>query len=530
MNKSIIIGQGIAGSTLAWELHWAGHEVHLVERKEGQSASRVAAGLITPITGKRLTKAADFDEANRVAEEFYGKVEATIGTTLQEKRAALRYFESDSERDTFLEERAELIGEEIELLRNDRQQVIGIRMLKAARLRVQDYLEGTQRYFQERGQYHEANVDAGSDIEVRADGVSIRHIKLDGTRLFFCQGYQSQQNPWFPGIPDAPVRGETLTVTIPSRETKDVVHQGYWLAPIAAKVADRNNRTYVIGATYDRDNLGETITASGREELLAALKRFTEEEVVVIGQASAVRATTRGGQAIAMMHPEYSQLGIMNGLGSKGSLMAPLIAKKLVESLSQKAANVREPSKPKALTKLAHTIVGRTLRAGDTALDGTAGNGNDTIFLAKSVGSQGRVLAVDNQSEAIESTKTRLHAEGIENVELYEEDHSVVLRRQVQANESVQAIMLNLGYRPGGDKLWTTKPETTTAALEAGIELLSKGGVMTVVAYRGHPGGKTEAEAVQQQAQKHAAAGIKVDIIPGSEDNEESPVLYVFRK
>ena len=117
MTKSLIIGQGITGSVLAWSLHWEDKTVHVLDRGRNVTASRIAAGLVTPFTGRRLSKAGDFDESQTVAAEFYRRVEKETGASLFKEEPAIRYFVDDAERDFFLRERYETHRSEIELNR-----------------------------------------------------------------------------------------------------------------------------------------------------------------------------------------------------------------------------------------------------------------------------------------------------------------------------------------------------------------------------------------------------------------------------
>ncbi len=94
------------------------------------------------------------------------------------------------------------------------------------------------------------------------------------------------------------------------------------------------------------------------------------------------------------------------------------------------------------MTKLAHEIVGELVSAGDTVIDATAGNGNDTVFLAGLTGDSGRVLAIDLQSEALEVTRQRVIDQGYRHVELMQQSHESPLSL---APEPVTAIMFNLG-------------------------------------------------------------------------------------
>ena len=535
MEVSLILGQGIAGSSLAWWLHWAGHEVHLIDRDEEVSASKIAAGLITPFAGKRLVKAVDHEALFAEATAFYERVESTVSRKLLDRRPSLRLFQSDQERDLFLGEQAQQYASEIELHHGGDNKLQGFWMLQAARLRVKDFLKATRDYFAASGHYHVRNIDLHNDITVLPDGVQAHGVNVKGTRLIFCQGYQREDNPWFPGIPDAPARGEILKVEIPGRTETAVVQQRYWLAPNHSEPNSVHEQPttksgeYLIGATYDRLNLTGPKDDTGRQELQTALQQMTSEDFTVLGHYSAVRAATKTRRPVVAVHGKYPQLAILNGMGSKASLLAPAAAKALMTLWDREKEEAAVKRKPLSLTKLAHSIVKRAIQPGDTVIDATAGNGHDTLFLAQCVQEQGRVLSIDVQHSAIESTAEKLLAQGVTHVIQFEGDHSIVLDRLTQENQTARAIMFNLGYLPGGDKERITTKDTTKKAVSSGLQLLSAGGVMTVTAYRGHPGGQEEANAVNEIARETHGETIAVDVIPGSESNNESPILYVFR-
>ncbi len=155
-------------------------------------------------------------------------------------------------------------------------------------------------------------------------------------------------------------------------------------------------------------------------------------------------------------------------------------------------------------TALAHRIVASVLQPGEVAVDATVGNGHDTLFLARQVGPQGHVYGFDVQEEALARTRRRLEEAGLhERVTLLRRGHEY-MTESVPAtwHGRIGAVLFNLGYLPGGsDRSCITRPETTLPALDAALRLLRPGGVLTVVAYRGHPGGAEEAEAVRQWAE-----------------------------
>ena len=133
------------------------------------------------------------------------------------------------------------------------------------------------------------------------------------------------------------------------------------------------------------------------------------------------------------------------------------------------------------------------LRAGDTAVDFTMGNGNDTLFLSETVGETGRVYAFDIHEDALISTKEHLTASGApENYTLICSSHHLV---KDYVKEPIKAGMFNLGYLPrSGRKGVTTMRETTMPAVEAAIDLLADDGILLIAVYPGHEEGSLEGE------------------------------------
>jgi tRNA A58 N-methylase Trm61 len=150
---------------------------------------------------------------------------------------------------------------------------------------------------------------------------------------------------------------------------------------------------------------------------------------------------------------------------------------------------------PPRPTELLHLLLKNEIAAGDFAIDATAGNGHDTVFLAKAVGETGRVLAIDVQAEAIASTAAQLEKEGLrDRVALHRGCHTDLAR--IAGGERPQAVVFNLGYLPGGDHGIITQTGDTLGALAAAAEILKPGGVIAIVCYPGHDGGDEEAAAV----------------------------------
>lgn len=148
----------------------------------------------------------------------------------------------------------------------------------------------------------------------------------------------------------------------------------------------------------------------------------------------------------------------------------------------------------KRAVELSHQIIGSVLCDGDIAIDCTAGNGNDTVFLANLVGKCGKVYGFDVQEIAINNTNQKLKENGLENrAELVSDSHENVDK---YVHDKINAAVYNLGYLPGGDHNVVTQPDSTVISLEKILNLLQFGGIVTIAIYYGHQGGPEEKDAV----------------------------------
>ncbi len=140
-------------------------------------------------------------------------------------------------------------------------------------------------------------------------------------------------------------------------------------------------------------------------------------------------------------------------------------------------------------------VIREHVREGDLCIDATAGRGNDTAFLAELVGPTGHVIAFDIQEDAVRSTRELLSARSLsERAEVLLESHSEM--GKYASAGSVSCITFNFGWLPKGDHNIFTKKETSIPAIEAGLELLADGGIMTLILYYGRETGFEEKDAL----------------------------------
>ena len=142
----------------------------------------------------------------------------------------------------------------------------------------------------------------------------------------------------------------------------------------------------------------------------------------------------------------------------------------------------------------AQHLLATSVTNGDTVIDATAGNGHDTLFLANLVGDQGHVFAFDVQQQAIEATSKRLNEANVRHrATLILDGHENILN---YISTPVAAAIFNLGYLPGSNHEIITKPNTTIQAIESILSLLKVEGIIVLVIYHGHDGGKMERDEV----------------------------------
>ena len=147
------------------------------------------------------------------------------------------------------------------------------------------------------------------------------------------------------------------------------------------------------------------------------------------------------------------------------------------------------------ITSWVHHFLEDHVQPGDICIDATMGNGNDTALLSKLAGENGRVVAFDIQQMALDNTKEKMKKECCpNNYELVLDSHETMAKYAVE--NTVSCITFNLGYLPGGDHGKATKGESSIRAIETGLGLLKKKGLMTVCIYSGGDSGFEEKDAV----------------------------------
>ncbi len=303
-----IVGQGLAGTCLAWELWKRGAPFTLVDREAGGS-SRVAAGMINPITGKNFEPSARIAEFHPQAMAFYAEFEERLGITVWHPFPVLRLASSDKEWRKIVSKTG--IPEVARWLANggapaDAPGWTGaVELTGGGRLDTRAFLDGSREFFRGLGLYQKADAPTGPGS----------HVWCEGAAGLIAGRYG----------PHRCAKGEILTLEADGWDgTRIRIGAGGWLVPLGGG-------RFKCGSTYEWDELDETPTEKGRTRVEEIATCLGGADFQVIEHEAGIRPILRRSEPL--IGPVGNDDWMFNGLGSKGSLYAPGIARKLADWL-----------------------------------------------------------------------------------------------------------------------------------------------------------------------------------------------------
>jgi glycine/D-amino acid oxidase-like deaminating enzyme len=322
----LIIGQGLAGSALAMALIDRGATVIVVDSEDENSASRVAAGLVTTVAGKGMNLSWRQGEHLPEAIAYYRKLEEASGKTLFHSLDTLRLFDSEKQRDKFNNKREQLAGwiEDADPadLSKWNADYGGFIMSQGGWLDTQAYLQVVREVLADRCR----NDSFQEDDLIIADG-AVTWKDISAERIILCQGARGlTEGGLFSYLPHRCAKGEILTVAIPNVSQEKVINRNGWLIPLG-------NEKWRAGATYEWEDMSGATTQAGRSEIEARIRNLTDLPFKVIEHSAGVRPIMRQSQPYIGHHPDHPEVSFFNGLGSKGVTTAPSVAAHFAEHL-----------------------------------------------------------------------------------------------------------------------------------------------------------------------------------------------------
>lgn len=312
MAPILIAGQGLAGSVLGWAFERAGIDFEIADPGHAEASSRVGAGIINPITGQRIVKSWDVDAQLPFALATYAAMEAAWDVSLVRHLRVRRLFREDAERRILEKKRA----------RGDLDPYLGpcdeagFWIEGAARVDTAALITAARRHWRTAGRLREERVDVAAALERRS-----LVILCHGAGVLHAEGAGG-------GLPWIGARGEILNLTAPGIDDGVIVNQGHWLLPVGGAAAK-------VGATYSRLDDVEPVL-DGRAALVTSAQALLAGRAWAEGPVeTGIRVATPDKHPIVGRDGAEPRIGYCNGLGSKGALLMPGLARQWVNHLTE---------------------------------------------------------------------------------------------------------------------------------------------------------------------------------------------------
>jgi len=326
----LIIGQGLSGSWLSFECLRAGASVCVIDQTNPRSPSRLSAGIINPITGRRHVEVWLADEILSHAKDAYGALSQQFDQPLLRDLDLLDFFPSEQMRDGFMDRirnSGRFVKEfnETEAAPLPLNHPFGIGCIEPVMLvDLPAFLHAWRNFLSNQQALREETFDL-DQLTLTNDSIQYQDIQAD--RIIFCDGTSELSRHFFPTLPYAPNKGEVLILDIPDLPTDHLYKQGLMLAPLS-------NGSWWAGSSYQWsfDHAGPTPEFRASTE--QALRKWLKIPFRVIDHVAGIRPATLERRPFVGMHAQDPRIGILNGMGTKGCSLAPYFARQLVQHTS----------------------------------------------------------------------------------------------------------------------------------------------------------------------------------------------------
>jgi len=324
----LIIGQGISGTWLSYYLEKANKSFIIIDNDQPNSSSRVAAGIINPVTGRRIVKTWMIDELLSFLVPAYEELGNELNVKAIEKKSLIDFHPTPQMKIAF----DERIKENADLLFHPKDQgqyqnifnydfgfgevdpcyVVNLKEILPA---WRKKLLSNNQLLKENFEITELKVDAG---------INYKNIKAE--KIIFCDGIQSNQNPLFKNLPFALNKGEALFIEAPGIPSTHIFKKGMMLTSIQKDL-------FWLGSNYLWEFPDDQPTEQFRKQTELLLRSWLKVPFKIIDHKASVRPANIERRPFIGFHPTYKNIGILNGMGTKGCSLSPFFAKQLADHL-----------------------------------------------------------------------------------------------------------------------------------------------------------------------------------------------------
>lgn len=326
----LIIGQGISGTWLSYYLRQENQSLLVIDNNFPHSPSRIAAGIINPVTGRRHVTVWMAEEILPFATAAYTQLGKELSIPAISQKNLIDFFPSPQMRLSFLQ-RIEEDATYLQTCNNENEfrdlfnYDFGCCMIQPVfTAHLETLLPAWKQQLKANDQLLEEDFDI-TQLSVTANKIQYKDITAGS--ILFCDGAGCHNNPYFKLLPFAPNKGEVLIAEIPDLPADAIYKKGMMLAPLATP------GLWWIGSNYAWEFDNPDPTSEFREKTEQLLQSWLKVPFKILSHLSGIRPATLERRPFAGFHPLHSNIGILNGMGTKGCSLAPFFASQLVENM-----------------------------------------------------------------------------------------------------------------------------------------------------------------------------------------------------
>lgn len=334
----IIVGCGLAGISFCEQLI-ANNKSFIVINNHSQQASLVAGGVYNPVVLKRFSVVWKSVEQLAVALPMYKAIETRLNIKLDYKLPVYRRFNSLEEQNNWYTasdhvELSRFMSTTLQKNSNDSVNAdFGFgEVLETGRIDTNVLIDSYTETLKEKSQLLEDTFDFEA-LSISTSTVSYENITAK--HIVFAEGYGVVNNMFFPRVSLKEAKGELLTIHAPELNIDYILKASVFIIPMG-------NDLYTVGSTYNWTDKTNVVTEEAKEQLLKKLKPLINCPFKVVNQSAGIRPTVSNRRPIIGSHPEYKNIHIINGLGTRGVLIGPYVAEILYEAIEKNGSIAEE--------------------------------------------------------------------------------------------------------------------------------------------------------------------------------------------
>jgi len=326
----LIIGQGISGTWLSYYLQKANKSFIVIDNAQPNSASRVAAGIINPVTGRRIVKTWMIDELLSFLIPAYEELGNELNIKAIEKKSLIDFHPTPQMKIAFderVKENADLLfhPDDQWQYQNIFNYELGFGEVDPCYVvNLKEILPAWRKKLLSNSQLLEEDFEI-TELKQADAGINYKNIKAE--KIFFCDGIHSSQNPFFKNLPFALNKGEAILIEATGIPSTHIFKKGMMLTSIQKDL-------FWLGSNYLWEFPDDQPTELFRKQTELLVRSWLKVPFKIVDHKASVRPANIERRPFVGFHPTYKNVGILNGMGTKGCSLAPFFAKQLTDHLN----------------------------------------------------------------------------------------------------------------------------------------------------------------------------------------------------